>query len=118
MLDWLIGLAGLSGVTLGVGAWFLGLPAFLGIVNSLLQVVTPFLKGASEFLVYFIKELWSGFKDMADNMSSIMFVLTVAGIAGLYGYSYVKDCEVTEPTKTVTNSPAPITPKWDPFGQR
>ena len=110
MLDWIIGLTGLGGVAIGVGAWFLGIPA-------LISVVAPFVKGGVEFLSWFISELWYGFKDMVDNASSLLFVATVVSIAGLYGYS-LSNCYTQESTQIELPEKKSNIEKWDPFGIR
>ena len=110
MLDWIIGLTGLSGIVIGVGAWFLGIPAIL-------NIAAPFVKGLVEFITWYISELWNGLKDMADNLSSIIFVLTVAAVAGLYGLTYT-DCVDPATLSTSIEIPSPKPEPWDPFAPR
>lgn len=55
--------------------------ATTGIVTGLI----PLIQGLGNLIVWFFQTMWEGFKDMADNAASIIFVISL--VAGIYGYS-------------------------------
>lgn len=120
MFDYLYGLLGVGGIGFGVAAWFVGLPALLGIINNLLSIVSPFLRGFSELVVWYAKELMDGVKTMLSNSSTFVVLFTVAIVAGIYG-STLANCETTKPTVSIeqSKSKSPVASKWDSiFGGR
>lgn len=74
-MTWLFGLLGLSGVASSIAK----------VLASLIEVVSPLLKGLSEFVVWLVKTLWEGFKDIVDNIATIITVLVLVGFS--FGYS-------------------------------
>lgn len=95
MFDWFNSLlklgAGLSG--LGVLSWIalaIFAPSVLQVVSSFLVSLSPLVKGFAEAVVEIVKRLWEGMKDMMDNFSSILFVVTVACIAFFSAYNTSK----------------------------
>lgn len=116
MFDYLFGLIGVGGAGLGIAAWFVGIPALLGIVNSLLSIASPFLKGISELAVWYVSELWDGAKTILSNASTFVVLATVAVTAGLYGAN-IEKCTVETLIKEVSKQPPKIEDTtWDPFG--
>ncbi len=75
-----IGGAGLIGWVILAGL----APSVGQVASSWLSAMSPLVKGISEGLVTFFSALWEGFKDMADNASSIVFVITVIALSMMY----------------------------------
>jgi uncharacterized membrane protein len=99
LLSWLPWVGGASTIGLIVLALFA--PSVLQVAAAWLTALSPLLKGIAEGIVNFIKVLWEGLKDMADNLSSIIFVLVIAGLAALWGY-HSRPCECPEPVECST----------------
>lgn len=72
-----------GGVLVWVALAFLA-PSVLTVAASWLSALSPLIKGISEWIVRYVNALWMGFKDMIDNVYSIVFVVTVAVVASLY----------------------------------
>lgn len=103
MWEWLGFLGVGSAGVLGLSAWFLGVPAILGIVNSVLKIVSPLLKGASEFVVWYFEEIWESIKTVYKNPSLMVLLLTIGIVSGGYGASLTK-CEKVEIVKEVPST--------------
>jgi hypothetical protein len=115
MFEYLFGLLGIGGIGFGVAAWFVGLPAILGIINNLLSIVSPFLKGFSELVVWYTKELFDGVKTMLSNSSTFVVLFTVAVVAGIWG-STLANCEPTKTAIVKEDAKPPkfsLPSKWD-----
>lgn len=67
----------------------LGLTGILGtllkIAASLLEAITPVIKGALELFVEFIKWMWHGFIDVIDDIRTVAFVAVVVMGSIVYG---------------------------------
>lgn len=61
-----------------IGAILLAIfaPSVLSVAAEWLKAASPLVRGAAEAIVTFVKALWDGFKDMVDNVASIVFVVT------------------------------------------
>lgn len=91
---------GLAGVAASAGR----------IAASLIEAVGPLLKGASEALVWFVKTLWEGLTDVADNISTVIFVVTVVLFTWFYvDYQQSKLCqqEIVETRKRLVPAAKP-----------
>lgn len=108
MWEWLIGLGSIG--TLGIASWFLGLPTLLGIVNSALKIVTPFLTSITEFIVWYFEELWESIKLVYKNPNLMVLLLTIGIVTGAYGM-HISDCNPVEIVRTTTDSGQP-TKEW------
>jgi phage-related protein len=68
---------------------FFTLPAIvsqvLRIIASVFEAMVPMLKFVFEILVAWIKALWVGLVDVLDDFRTIIFVLTLAAGAFLWG---------------------------------
>ncbi len=85
MWNWLPLIGGGSIVMLVLLAVFA--PTVLQVAGAWLTAISPLIKGIAEGIVAFFKSLWEGFKDMADNPASIIFVLTVAAVTAWYAHT-------------------------------
>ena len=70
---WLLGFMGIGGI---IGSVF-------KILATAVEAISPLVKGFFEFVVWYLKQLWEGFKDVIDNAATILFVVTVFGL-GLF----------------------------------
>ncbi len=98
MFDWILTTLGISGAALGVAAWFLGLPKLLSIASNIVDIVSPLLKGISEGLVEFTKVIYIGFRDIIDNVNTVITVLLFGCVVYLGSILYTQksctiDCE-------------------------
>jgi hypothetical protein len=84
IISWLPWVGGAS--TIALIALALLAPSVLQVAAAWLTALSPLLKGIAEGTVSFLKVLWDGLKDMADNLHSIIFVVVIAGLAALWGY--------------------------------
>ena len=57
-------------------------PGVIQVLSSWLTALAPLVKGAADGLVWFVKTIWEGFKDMTDNAASIVFVIVAILIGG------------------------------------
>jgi hypothetical protein len=70
---------GITGILAGV-ALLIFAPALARVAGEFLM---PLAKGAGELIVWFVRDiLWEGFKDMTDNLASIIFVITAILVGG------------------------------------
>lgn len=107
--------------------WIPGLsliPVITKAISSFLEIATPILKAIAEAFVYYLKALWDGFRDMIDNVNSIIFVLTVCLLAGLYVHTKeVENCAESiaahqkKTERTVTKRPSSPVRTVSPFEQ-
>lgn len=120
LFNWLPGIIGLGGFGVGVAAYLLGIPAALGILKSVLEIATPIFKGISEFVVWYVKNMWDGLGIILKNTSTFVVIATVAGSAAFYSQNSTK-CQPTpkkiekKVTKPVVK-PTKTTDDWNPFG--
>lgn len=78
-----------TGIVVGV-LLLLFAPAIARVLGEFLS---PIAKAVGEFVVWFFRDiLWNGFKDMTDNLASIVFVVTCIVIGG-WALSQPKDCK-------------------------
>ena len=82
IFNWVAGLGGATALSWVLLAFFA--PSLLSVVSSWLVALSPLVKALAEFFVSFFKHLWEGFKDMVDNVSSIIFVCTCIAAASWY----------------------------------
>ena len=76
----LTGIAGIGWVALAIFA-----PSVLSVVASWLKSLSPLVEGIANALVEFFKIMWAGLKDVADNLSTVIFVLVMCVISYFYG---------------------------------
>lgn len=70
----------LAGSTLvGYAMLFVG-AIFFPLLASWLQALTPIIRWIADLFVDWMQAIWFGFLDMVDNIKSIIFMLTVAGL--------------------------------------
>lgn len=79
---WIIG-----GGALSLGALAFFAPSAFNMVFSWGTALSPLIKGVSEGIVWFGQSFWAGFKDMIDDVRSVMFVFVMMAIALAYGAS-------------------------------
>jgi hypothetical protein len=60
-------------------------PSIMGVVSEYLKALTPIVKALAEAIVSYFKYLWDGFKDMVDNVGSLIFVSTLCVLSFLWG---------------------------------
>lgn len=96
---------------------FVGLfPNVLKIISSVFENVMPFIGQALQGLVWFLKTMWEGFKDVIDDVRTVLFVVVIALSASVYT-SFIEKQECREeiieirkklvpknPVKTVPNN--------------
>lgn len=121
ILTW-VPLLGAGGI--GVAAWLIGIPALLGILNNALTIITPLAKGISEFVVWYISNLWDGIKVVLANTSTFVVIATIAAGSGYAAMQHTKGKEATKcKTQIVqTQKKCPTAKKatkseddWNPF---
>jgi hypothetical protein len=61
------------------------LSSLLKIAASLLEAITPVIKGALELVVEFLKWMWHGFIDVIDDIRTVAFVAVVVMGSIVYG---------------------------------
>lgn len=88
---------------LGLGGFGSLLGSAGRIIGSVFEAVTPLIKGFFSLMVWYVQQLWEGFKDMIDNVASIIFVGSLIAGTALYVNHYQK-CTVVQPTKTITKT--------------
>lgn len=81
--NWILGLTGVAG--LGWVALAIFAPSVLSVVASWLKALSPIVEGIANALVEFFKIMWEGLKDVADNLSTVIFVLVMCLISYFYG---------------------------------
>lgn len=96
-----------SWIPMGVGAGILGWLILAGVAPSIAQTasswlsaMSPLVEGVSKGIVNFGSALWDGFKDMADNASSILFVVTVSVVSMMYVSLSQPPCSKSTPQAT------------------
>jgi hypothetical protein len=79
---WITGVTGfgvLSWVLLAIFA-----PSVLNVISSWLVALSPLVKTAAEALAGLLKHIWEGFKDVVDNVSTIIFVVIAVAVGSWY----------------------------------
>lgn len=87
-LTWAMGLTGLSFLGLALLAVFA--PSVLAVLSEWLKALAPIIRGIADLLVAFWKICWEGIKDIADNLSTVIFYLVSVALAFLIGVSHGK----------------------------
>lgn len=77
----LLGLGSLG--ILGAASYFLGLTAVLRIVASIVEIITPLLRGLMEAIVEWLGIMWEGIKDIIDSWKTVITVVSFVLIAYL-----------------------------------
>jgi hypothetical protein len=54
------------------------------IVSSMVQVITPLLVATTEFIVWFVKELFDGVKVVLSSASAVVLLIVLCGGTALY----------------------------------
>jgi cytochrome P450 len=72
---------------------------------SALQILTPILKAIVEGVIEYVRNLWNGAMDMLDNVSSVIFVASVAAVAYFYGVSSHEALQLKKEVSTHWYSP-------------
>lgn len=66
-------------------------PSLIGVLAEYLKALAPLVRGAAELFVAVMKVtldvLWNGFKDIADNLKTILTVVALCTVSLLYGMS-------------------------------
>lgn len=88
LLTWVMGLTGLSFLGLALLAVFA--PSVLAVLSEWLKALAPIIRGIADLLVAFWKICWEGIKDIADNLSTVIFYLVSVALAFLIGVSHGK----------------------------
>lgn len=85
---------------LGVGgvAWL----AAMVFAPSLLQILTPLLKGVVEGLTSLVADLWDGFKWTLSKSTAIMFMIALGALSYSYGWLGT-ECKITTVYKEKTS---------------
>lgn len=91
LLHWFPWLAG--GGVLVWAALAVFAPSALTVASSWLVAMSPLVRGASDLIVAFFTAIVNGARDMLDNLSSIVFVVTVAALASWW-VTHTKFCTV------------------------
>lgn len=81
----------------------LGIPT---VISAALNFAAPILAGVVKFFSWYLAEMWDGLKTIASNLSTLIVIATVAGIAVTYGSS-LGQCE-----EGSVFSEKPITKPW------
>jgi len=81
--SWITGLTGFGVISWVLLALFA--PSALQVASSWLVALSPIVKGLAEALVTFVKLLWEGVKDVMDNLSTVVLVLTLITCTYIYG---------------------------------
>lgn len=81
--NWILGLTGVAGI--GWVALAIFAPSVLSVLASWLKALSPIVQGIANALVEFFKIMWAGLKDVADNLSTVIFVLVMCLISYFYG---------------------------------
>lgn len=78
----------------------LGIPT---VISAALNFAAPVLAGVVKFFSWYLAEMWDGLKTIASNLSTLIVIATVAGVALTYGSS-LGECKAsaTTPVKTIT----------------
>lgn len=93
LLDWLNNITSyLSWIPYIGGAGFAGAavllilaPSVIPLITNYLGALSPLIEGLAKGVVWFADTMWAGFKDMADNAKSIVFVVVVILLGVWYG---------------------------------
>lgn len=100
VLNWLLG-----GSTVALIVLALVAPQVLNVVSALLVELIPTVGKAIRGLMDFVSKLWEGFKDVVDNVNTILFVGVVAVASFLYGlYSPSQTSKCPPQTKAVATT--------------
>jgi len=95
-------------------------PGVISVLSSWLTALSPLVKGAADGLVWFVKTIWEGFKDMTDNAASIVFVIVAILIGGWWFSTLRKppeaNCETCITNLRKDYKFVPRQKKFDPFG--
>lgn len=97
LLDWAPTVGGTGLLTWAVLA--IVAPQALKVGGGYLEALTPLVKQTGEGVAAVTTALWDGFKDMADNANSLLFVAAVAGVAFIYAGS-ISTCTGTSKSCT------------------
>lgn len=60
-------------------------PSVLSVVAEYLKALSPLVKGFAEGMVWLVKALWDGIKDIADNINTILTVAIL--VVSVFMYS-------------------------------
>ena len=72
------------------------IPSLAKILATVVEASKPLMEGAFEFIVWFVKAMWEGFKDVIDSVYTILFVLVFAFSVFLYADRRSdEDCRTT-----------------------
>lgn len=91
--SYLLATLGIAGVV-GLIALAIFAPAAIGVIAEWLKALAPLVRGLAEGIVWFVKTMWEGLKDMTDNAASIVFVLVLVVASSMWVASRSKcDCD-------------------------
>ena len=99
-------------------------PHLVGVVAEYLKALTPIVSKVAEGVAGFLTRLWEGFKDVVDNVSTILFVGTLVLASVWYFQPTCPSCEscvaeLRKDYKFVKRTPAEkkaYQPKAEPKG--
>lgn len=74
----------------------LGIGPIVTLAASILNVAAPFIKVALEGCVSYFKIVWEGFKDIVDNIATIVTVLSIVAATYFYTASLKKETIIKE----------------------
>lgn len=115
LFNWIAGLVGVAGI--GYAALLFLAPGVIGVISEYLKALSPLVRGAADAIVEFFKIMYAGLKDVADNFSTIVFVIIMMTMSYFYGIYSVAYEEYSERTvieeKIVPPKPQPaIKSNW------
>lgn len=76
-----------GGVLFGFASYFLGIGAILRILASIIEMVTPLVRGAFEAVIEWIKIMYAGLGNIFGSWKTVVTVLSLLAIA--YGTAKV-----------------------------
>lgn len=125
ILSWL-GVGGVGAIT--VGLYFLGGAVVMSTLNSVLQLLSPIMSGAKDFVSWYLSNLWDGIKVVMANTSTFLVIATIAAFTSYAASHQTKKSEVakceTKIEKTTKKKQSKLPHKttakewYDPFGIR
>lgn len=111
------GVSALLGIgAVGVVLLMIFAPSLISVIAEYLKALAPLLHGVADGIVWFLRTMWEGFKDMTDNAASIVFVVVLIVMTGWYVHEAdkkyeplpVKSSYHAAPRKAFTPKPGPV----------
>lgn len=111
ILGWL-GLGGIGAIS--IAFYLLGGAVVLSTAGSVINLLSPIIKGAVDFVSWYMSTLWEGLKTTSKNLSTVVLIATIAGGTAFYTMKETKKKETVRCEQVIKKQTKKSTPKPRP----